>query len=118
VIHAPDGADLENVARKLLLISGITEVMDRATAAAKLELPADRLGDLVVMSGRDVVVGLSPEKHDLQAVASGLRSHGGRYEEMVPVVFSAPLKPEFAQRARGDVRNFDVFDFVCNGVQT
>jgi phosphonoacetate hydrolase len=118
VVHAPAGADLRRVAEVLLLTDGITEVMDRATAAKKLELPADRLGELVVISGRDVVLGLSPEKHDLKAVETGLRSHGGRYEEMVPFLFSAPLNEEYAQRARGDVRNFDVFDFVCNGLQS
>jgi phosphonoacetate hydrolase len=117
VIYAAQGADLRRVATELLSMTGITEVMDRATAVAKMELPSDRLGDLVVVSGRDVVLGLSPEKHDLKAVASGLRSHGGRYEEMVPFIFSAPLNKEYAQRARGDVRNFDVFDFVCNGLE-
>jgi phosphonoacetate hydrolase len=117
VIHAPASADLQRVAGALLLTDGITEVMDRAMASVKLELPADRLGELVVISGRDVALGLSPEKHDLKAVATGLRSHGGRYEEMVPFLFSAPLTKEYAQRARGDVRNFDVFDFVCNGLQ-
>ena len=117
VIHAPQGADLRGVATELLSLAGITEVMDRPTAVAKMELPGDRLGDLVVVSGRDVVLGLSPEKHDLKAVASGLRSHGGRYEEMVPFIFSASLNREYAQRARGDVRNFDVFDFICNGLE-
>jgi phosphonoacetate hydrolase len=57
VVHAPAGADLRRVAEVLLLTDGITEVMDRATAAKKLELPADRLGELVVISGRDVVLG-------------------------------------------------------------
>jgi phosphonoacetate hydrolase len=118
VIHTPAGADLRRVAGALILVDGITEVMDRATAAVKLELPNDRLGELVVISGRNVVLGMSPEKHDLRAVATGLRSHGGRYEEMVPFFFSAPLNREYAQRARGDVRNFDVFDFVCNGLQS
>jgi phosphonoacetate hydrolase len=118
VIHAPAGADLRKVSSALLSTAGITEVMDRAAAATKMELPADRLGDLVVVSGRDVVLGRSPEKHDLKAVATGLRSHGGRYEEMVPFIFSAPLNREYAQRARGDVRNFDVFDFVCNGLES
>jgi phosphonoacetate hydrolase len=118
LVHAPADVDLRVVAETLLLTDGITEVMDRATAAVKLELPADRLGELVVISGRDVVLGLGPEKHDLKAVATGLRSHGGRYEEMVPFLFSAPLKKEYAQRAKGDVRNFDVFDFVCNGLQS
>ena len=117
VIYAAQGADLRRVATELLSMTGITEVIDRATAVPKMELPGDRLGDLVVVSGRDVVLGLSPEKHDLKAVASGLRSHGGRYEEMVPFIFSAPLNKEYAQRARGDVRNFDVFDFVCNGLE-
>ena len=118
VIHAPVKADLQKVARTLLHMPGVTEVLDRSTSAQKMELPTDRLGDLVVVSGRDVVLGLSPEKHDLNAVASGLRSHGGRYEEMVPFLFSAPLNREYAQRARSDVRNFDVFDFVCNGLQS
>jgi phosphonoacetate hydrolase len=118
VIHAPPKADLVRIAAELLKIPGVTEVMDRATAALKIELPADRLGELVVVSGRDVVLGLSPEKHDLKAVATGLRSHGGRYEEMVPFIFSAPLNREYGQRARGDVRNFDVFDFACNGLQS
>ena len=45
-----------------------------------------------------------------------LRSHGGRYEEMVPLVISEPLKPQYASRAAADPRNFDVFDFVLNGV--
>ena len=84
-------------------------------AAEKLELPADRLGDLVVISGRDVVLGRTPEYHDLKAIASGLRSHGGRYEEMVPFLLSEPLKPEYAAKVHGDPRNFDIFDFTCNG---
>jgi phosphonoacetate hydrolase len=90
-------------------------VHDRATAARKLELPADRIGDLVVLSGRDVVLGRRPEHHDLKAVESGLRSHGGRYEEMVPFILSFPLEGDFARRAAGDVRNFDIFDFTMNG---
>jgi len=39
-------------------------VMDAKTAAVKLELPADRIGDVVVISGRDVVLGRTPEDHD------------------------------------------------------
>jgi phosphonoacetate hydrolase len=39
----------------------------------------------------------------------------GRYEEMVPFVLSAPLKPEYVAKAKGDPRNFDIFDFTCNG---
>jgi phosphonoacetate hydrolase len=92
-------------------------VYDRDTAARKLELPADRLGELVVLSGRDVVLGRTPEYHDLKALQGGLRSHGGRYEEMVPFILSEPLKPEYAAKAAGDPRNFDIFDFAVNGIK-
>jgi phosphonoacetate hydrolase len=94
---------------------GITEVHDRSTAARLMELPPDRMGDLVVCAGRNVVLGRTPEHHDLKVIQAGLRSHGGRYEEMVPLVLSEPLKPEYAARAKGDPRNFDIFDFACNG---
>ena len=120
VVHLPpdrtDAGFLESVHDWLLNLPGVTEVYDRATAARKLELPADRLGELVVLSGRDVVLGRTPQYHDLKALHGGLRSHGGRYEEMVPFIISEPLLPEYAARAAADPRNFDLFDFVCNGV--
>jgi phosphonoacetate hydrolase len=109
---------LEAVRNWLMDLPGVTEVYDRDTAARKLELPADRLGELVVLSGRNVVLGRTPEYHDLKALHGGLRSHGGRYEEMVPLILSEPLKPEYAAKAAGDPRNFDVFDFAINGIRT
>jgi phosphonoacetate hydrolase len=96
---------------------GVTEVLDRKTAARLMELPPDRMGDFVVCSGRDVVLGRTPEWHDLSQLKVGLRSHGGRYEEMVPLLFSAPLIPSYAAKANGDPRNFDLFDYLCNGTQ-
>ena len=80
-------------------------------------MPVDRVGELVVLSGRDVVLGRTPEYHDLKALEGGLRSHGGRYEEMVPFLLSEPLKPDYAARAAGDPRNFDIFDFTVNGTR-
>ncbi len=108
----------ESVRTWLMDLPGITEVYDRETAARKLELPADRLGELIVLSGRNVVLGRTPEYHDLKALHGGLRSHGGRYEEMVPLILSEPLKPEYAAKAAGDPRNFDIFDFAINGIKT
>jgi len=119
VIHLPPGTTARrkfNVLHFLNHLPGVTEVYGR-NAGARLELPEDRLGDMVVLSGRDVVLGRTPEFHDLKAVASGLRSHGGRYEEMVPLVLSEALRPEYAAKAAADPRNFDLFDFICNGTQ-
>jgi phosphonoacetate hydrolase len=118
VIHLPAGQRLEPVQQWLMDFSGITEVHDHATAARKLELPEDRLGELVVLSGRDVVMGRTPEYHDLNALHGALRSHGGRYEEMVPLVISHPLTPEYRSKTAGDIRNFDIFDVVLNGVES
>lgn len=115
VVHLPDTAMTERVRLWLMAQDGITEVYDRATAACKLELPADRIGDLIVLSGRDVALGRSPAYHDLSALAGRLRSHGGRYEEMVPLLVSEPLSPLYAAKAAGDPRNFDIFDFTVNG---
>lgn len=118
-VHLPTdaGASLSvaNVITWLLGLPGITEALDRATAARLMELPPDRMGDLVVCSGRNVVLGRTPAYHDLSVLKEGLRSHGGRYEEMVPFLFSEPLKPDYLARALGDPRNFDIFDFTCNG---
>ena len=120
-VHLPstrtEAAQIDEVARWIMQLQGITEVYDRATAAAKLELPAQRIGDLVVLSGRDVVIGCTPDDHDLDLLEGRLRSHGGRYEEMVPMLLSHPLTDEYHARASCDPRNFDIFDFACNGVR-
>ncbi len=116
-VHLPptDAPRLTEVLEFVRGLPGVTEVLDQRTASRLMELPADRMGDFVVCSGRDVVLGRTPEWHDLSLIEEGLRSHGGRYEEMVPLLLSAPLKPQYAAKAQGDPRNFDLFDFVCNG---
>ena len=116
VIHLPEGQPVAPVRQWLMQRPGITEVYDQVEAARKLELPHDRLGELVVLSGRNVVIGRTPEWHDLRALEGPLRSHGGRYEEMVPLIFSHPLKPQYALAAAADPRNFDIFDFTLNGL--
>ena len=118
VVYLPAHQPVAPVQQWLMNRAGVTEVYDRDTAARKLELPADRLGELVALAGRDVVLGRTPDYHDLNALEAGLRSHGGRYEEMVPFVLSAPLKSEYAARAAGDPRNFDILDFTLNGTGT
>ncbi len=119
-VHLPEAlaataGGVQQILDWLLVQPGVTEALPRATAARLMELPPDRMGDLVVCSGRNVVLGRTPEHHDLKALEGGLRSHGGRYEEMVPFLVSEPLQPSYLTRAQGDPRNFDIFDFTCNG---
>ena len=117
MVHLDDPSQASVVGDFLFAQDGVSEVLTRKQGALKLELPADRIGDLVVLSGRNVVLGKTPEHHDLSVLHGGLRSHGGRYEEIVPLVISQPLNAEYGQRAQGDPRNFDIFDFACNGTR-
>ncbi|WP_018613467.1 phosphonoacetate hydrolase [Segetibacter koreensis] len=115
VVHINDKSIINDVKNWLAIQPGITEVHDKVTATRLLEQPEDRTGDLVVLSARDVVVGRRPQYHDLSALDSTLRSHGGRYEEMVPMIISHPLNAAYKIKAAADPRNFDIFDFTING---
>ena len=117
VVHTGDHANIDEIKNWLAVQPGITEVYDKATAVRVLEQPHDRIGDLVVLSGRDVVLGRRPQYHDLSALDGSLRSHGGRYEEMVPMIISHPVNKAYKMKAAGDPRNFDIFDFTLNGTQ-
>ncbi len=119
-VHLPHGNSppvgaLMNFIRGL---PGVSEVLERGPAARLMELPPDRMGDLVVCGGRNTTLGRTREWHDLTAVQQGLRSHGGRYEEMVPFIFSEPLNAAYCVKAQCDPRNFDLLDFLCNAFQT
>lgn len=115
VLHVSAPGKLEAVRQRLLMTPGITEVLDHDRVCRLFEAPPDRTGDLVVCSARDVVVGTAPEEHDLSKLDGVLRSHGGRYEEMVPFIFNRPLTGPYHRQAQCDPRNFDVFDFTING---
>ena len=88
-----------------------------------VESPARRCGKttlltiLCQLANRSIVAANVSSPSFFRAIEGGLRSHGGRYEEMVPFIFSEPLKPDYAVKAAGDPRNFDIFDFTVNGTQ-
>jgi phosphonoacetate hydrolase len=96
-----DGDEIEAAAAALAAVDGVEEVLPRAEAAAALELPADRIGDLVVLGDRTTVFGKRRGDHDLSALRGPLRSHGGRHEQGVPILLSvrpavAPDRPSNA----------------------
>jgi phosphonoacetate hydrolase len=117
MVYCPEAAPQDRVEAWLRHLPGVTEVHDVRSAVSKLELPADRIGDFVVLSGRDHVIGRTEADHDFSQLRGPLRSHGGRYEEMVPFIVSHPLTNPYRVRAGLDPRNFDIFDFVCNGTK-
>ena len=111
-------ADLPRARAMLEQVPGVEEVLARQEAAAEFALPPDRIGDLVLLADRGTVLGKTPEWHDLSSVGSGLRSHGGLHEATVPFIVNRPLKSRFRERLAGNrMRNFDLFDVLCNGIE-
>jgi len=104
----------ENVKARIAALPGIEAVLTREEAAKRFELPPDRIGDLVVVSTRHVVIGTSKAKHDLSGLTEPLRSHGGISEQKVPLVFNRKLKGLPGGRR---LRNFDIFDLALNYVE-
>ena len=99
-------------AAKLKAMPGIDAALTKEEAAEKFELPADRLGDLIVVSTQHKVLGTSASRHDLSGLTEPLRSHGGTSEQRVPLLCNRKL-------ANGDTgahrwRNFDAFDLALN----
>jgi phosphonoacetate hydrolase len=109
--YLPVGASLAELSAKLRKVRGVELVLSRAEAAAKFELPPDRIGDVVVVSERLYVIGTSPSRHDLSGLDAPLRSHGGVSEQLVPLLFNRRLVDVDPQRR---LRNFDVFDLALN----
>ena len=111
-----EGAAVKPVIERLAATPGVAEVYDNPAGSARFELPADRVGDVIVVGDTHTVLGKSPEAHDLSLLTEPLRSHGGVSEQTVPFVINRPLRAEYARRD-GDLRNFDMFDYVLNGVE-
>jgi phosphonoacetate hydrolase len=113
-VYLPPQADLAAACARLQPVRGIEAVLTRAQAAERFELPADRIGDLVVVSERSTVIGTSAARHDLRALEVPLRSHGGVSEQRVPLIVNRPLPGLDRQRR---FRNFDAFDLALNYAQ-
>jgi phosphonoacetate hydrolase len=96
---------------KLKSIPGIEAALTKDEAAKRFELPADRLGDLIVVSTKHKVLGTSASRHDLLGLTEPLRSHGGISEQKVPLLCNRKLANGAGSR---HWRNFDAFDLALN----
>ena len=113
-VYLPADLDASALAPRIAALRGIETVLGRAEAARRFELPADRIGDLVVVSGRSVAIGGAAAKHDLSGLDAPLRSHGGVSEQAVPLVLNRRIRGLDENRRW---RNFDAFDWVLNHAQ-
>jgi len=96
--YLPAGVDAGAVAAQLESLDGIEAAYTNAAGCAEFQLPTDRLGDVIVLSTTDTVLGTSPERHDLTQLKE-------------PLVFNRRVDAGGRQ-----LRNFDIFDLALNHV--
>ena len=106
--YLPEGADRQDILNRLAKIDGIETAITREEAVERFELPADRIGDIVITSGETVTVGTSEHRHDLAALNEPLRSHGGLHEQVVPFIVNRTIDLGDAP----ELRNFDAFFYA------
>jgi phosphonoacetate hydrolase len=108
-VYVHSEGDLSRVQSFLRGLPGVDEVLPRREAAPRFHLMPERIGDLVVLAGRDTVFGdLDSTDEEL---APGYRNHGSLYEEDVPLILygfdgSLPLPSELQM-------NFDLTRWLC-----
>jgi len=112
-VYLPEGTERAALATRIASLRGIESVRTREEAAAFFELPADRIGDLVVVSERSTVIGTAASRHDLSALDAPLRSHGGVSEQRVPLIVNRRITGLDPSRRW---RNFDAFELALNHV--
>ncbi len=111
-IYLDDG-DVAGFAEMLRGVEGVERVMRKVEAATALDLPLDRIGDLVVITDAAHVVGSTVAEHDLNALDGALRSHGGFAETPVPFLVNRSVATGYKTSG---LRNFDAFDVALNGL--
>jgi phosphonoacetate hydrolase len=113
-VYLPKEADLRSALARLSKVGGVQMAVSNAEACARFELPPDRLGDVVVISDRHVVLGTSRSRHDLSGLDAPLRSHGGISEQAVPLMFN---RRTGGIPGKARMRNFDILDVALNHLQ-
>ncbi|MEE9336071.1 MAG: phosphonoacetate hydrolase [Granulosicoccaceae bacterium] len=106
--YLPNSADVADVVAKIQSMDGMLLVIDKADAIKRFDLPADRIGDIVMISTENVVIGTSESRHDLAALKEPLRSHGGLTEQVVPFIINRKLDIP----SQPQLRNFDAIFYA------
>ena len=109
-VYLQENLDGEDLLRQLATIPGIDRALTNETACEEFGLANDRVGDLVLVSEKNTVIGTSASRHDLSGLEVPLRSHGGITEQVVPLIVSRKV----GELPHSRLRNFDVFDVTMN----
>jgi phosphonoacetate hydrolase len=110
-VYLPKEVDLQATLARLAKVKGVQMALSNADACARFELPPDRLGDVVVVAEKNVVLGTCRARHDLSGLDAPLRSHGGVSEQPVPLVFN---RRTAGIPGKARMRNFDILDVALN----
>ncbi len=110
-VYIPDDADTGSIISELKSIPGIEAVYDNQQGCKEFGLANDRMGDLILVSTINTVIGTTAARHDLSGLDVPLRSHGGVSEQRVPLIVSRPVSGLDATQS---LRNFDIFNVALN----
>lgn len=112
-VHLPEDAELEPTVEALRALPGVEAAHPRDEAAEIYSLPADRIGDIVVLAESGTAVGRYAAWHDLSGLDAPLRSHGALGEVQIPFVINRTLpRPDQLDKPYGQpafVHNYDAF---------
>lgn len=109
-VYLHDSSHILKVAEFIASIAGMEIVLSRDDASRRFDLPAERIGDLVVCADAGTVIGSRTHDHDLSALRHPLRSHGGLAEREVPMLFNRSLNSS----CDSNLMNYDAFSIALN----
>jgi len=113
-VYLPAGTEALALCGRVAGIPGMQLALPNAEACRRFELPPDRVGDIVAISQKNVVIGTSVARHDLSGLDAPLRSHGGLSEQRVPMMFN---RRTAGLPGKARMRNFDILDVALNHLQ-
>ena len=111
-------ATTKQIIEAISCIDGVEQVLDKENVCRLYEMPADREGDVAVISRTDVCIGGAEVDHDLSGLKGHrLRTHGGVSEAKVPFIVNRPLNEAYRTKAAmTTLKSYQIFDFALNGV--
>ena len=109
-VYLPEDIDQDSLKQDLAALAGIDAVYRNEEGCKHFDLAADRMGDLILVSAKDTVIGTTAARHDLSGLEVPLRSHGGVTEQRVPLIVNRHL----TELNAANLHNYDIFNVALN----